>query len=50
MSESLINFVNFLGDEGDVLPSVPPLEVLDAVAGYEILSFDSGTLFKNRYV
>jgi len=39
-----MSFVFVLGDDGDGLPSVPPLEVLDTVAGYEILSFDSGTV------
>ncbi|XP_035709008.1 protein SSUH2 homolog isoform X1 [Folsomia candida] len=29
------------GEDGDILPAAPPLEILDAVAGYEILSFDS---------
>ncbi|CAG7719946.1 unnamed protein product [Allacma fusca] len=31
----------YRGDDGDIIPSAPPLEVLDAVAGYETLSFDS---------
>lgn len=42
----LVSNSNFVlsGDDGDILPAAPPLEILDTVAGYEILSFDSGEL------
>ncbi|CAL8082576.1 unnamed protein product [Orchesella dallaii] len=29
------------GEDGDLLPSAPPLEILDTVVGYEDLSFDA---------
>lgn len=36
-----ISFLNILGED-DILPSAPPIEILDTVSGYEILSFESG--------
>lgn len=40
----ILHFIS--GEDGDILPAAPPLEILDAVAGYEILSFDSGRFIK----
>jgi len=32
----------FIGEDGEIIPLAPPLEVLDLVPGYEALSFDPG--------
>lgn len=49
-----MDWLSLSGEDGDLLPSAPPMEILDRVAGYEDLSFDAGksarlTIYKGEH-